>query len=99
MHSGLGESIIDKTKLPASFHKSANYTWFITFGVSSSFSFDFIFRLLIDLELNADYDDFQNRKDVRENAWRKPGWDEVVAYTGKLLVLFYYLHKTIFYRN
>lgn len=29
------------------------------------------------------YDDYQNRKDVREAAWRKPGWDDVVSYTGK----------------
>lgn len=27
------------------------------------------------------YDDLQVRKDVRENAWRRPGWDEVVAIT------------------
>lgn len=28
------------------------------------------------------YEDYQNRKDVREDAWRKPGWDQVVSYTG-----------------
>lgn len=27
------------------------------------------------------YDDLQVRKDVRENAWRRPGWDEVVSIT------------------
>lgn len=27
------------------------------------------------------YEDLQARKDVRENAWRKPGWDECVAIT------------------
>ncbi|KAI1285850.1 Protein NipSnap [Halotydeus destructor] len=31
------------------------------------------------------YDDLQNRKDVREDAWRKPGWDEIVAYTVPLI--------------
>ncbi|PIK43633.1 hypothetical protein BSL78_19515 [Apostichopus japonicus] len=29
------------------------------------------------------YKDLQTRKDIREAAWRKPGWDECVAYTGK----------------
>lgn len=27
------------------------------------------------------YEDLQVRKDVRENAWRKPGWDECVSIT------------------
>ena len=31
------------------------------------------------------YDDYQNRKDVREDAWRKPGWDQVVSYTVPLI--------------
>ncbi|RWS08851.1 protein NipSnap-like protein, partial [Dinothrombium tinctorium] len=31
------------------------------------------------------YTDLQNRKDVREQAWRKPGWDEIVAYTVPLI--------------
>lgn len=31
------------------------------------------------------YDDYQNRKAVREQAWRKSGWDEVVAYTVPLI--------------
>lgn len=30
------------------------------------------------------YDDLQNRKDVRESAWRKSGWDEIVGGTGKI---------------
>ena len=29
------------------------------------------------------YKDLQSRKDVREDSWTKPGWDEIVAYTGK----------------
>lgn len=28
------------------------------------------------------YKDLQSRKDVREDSWTKPGWDEIVAYTG-----------------
>ena len=44
-------------------------------------------RALIDafafcLVARADYADLAARKDVREEAWRKPGWDEIVAYTG-----------------
>ncbi|RWS26639.1 protein NipSnap-like protein [Leptotrombidium deliense] len=31
------------------------------------------------------YTDLQNRKDVREDAWSKPGWDEIVAYTVPLI--------------
>ncbi|XP_067120631.1 protein NipSnap-like [Centruroides vittatus] len=31
------------------------------------------------------YKDLQLRKDVREEAWRKPGWDECVAYTVPLI--------------
>ena len=27
------------------------------------------------------------RKQIRESAWRKPGWDECVAYTGKFVNL------------
>ena len=30
------------------------------------------------------YQDLQSRKDVREDSWTKPGWDEIVAYTGQL---------------
>lgn len=29
------------------------------------------------------YKDLQTRKETREMAWSKPGWDECVAYTGK----------------
>lgn len=36
------------------------------------------------------YDDLQVRKDVRENAWRRPGWDECVAITVPNIV---YLHS------
>lgn len=32
--------------------------------------------------LTAGYKDLLSRKDIREAAWRKPGWDECVAYTG-----------------
>lgn len=31
------------------------------------------------------YKDLQTRKDIREAAWRKPGWDECVAYTVPLI--------------
>lgn len=31
------------------------------------------------------YKDLQKRKDIRESAWRKPGWDECVAYTVPLI--------------
>ncbi|KAG9509260.1 Protein NipSnap [Fragariocoptes setiger] len=31
------------------------------------------------------YEDLQVRKDVRENAWRKPGWDSCVAHTVPLI--------------
>ena len=30
------------------------------------------------------YDNLQSRKEVREAAWARPGWDECVAYTGKI---------------
>jgi hypothetical protein len=36
------------------------------------------------------YEDLQARKDVRENAWRRPGWDECVAITVPNIV---YLHS------
>lgn len=32
--------------------------------------------------LTAGYKDLLSRKEIREAAWRKPGWDECVAYTG-----------------
>lgn len=28
------------------------------------------------------YKDLQTRKETREAAWTRPGWDECVAYTG-----------------
>lgn len=31
------------------------------------------------------YPDLQNRKETRENAWQRPGWDEVVQYTVPLI--------------
>lgn len=31
------------------------------------------------------YEDLQFRKDVREDSWSKPGWDEIVAYTVPLI--------------
>ncbi|KAK2711438.1 hypothetical protein QYM36_012568 [Artemia franciscana] len=31
------------------------------------------------------YADLQTRKETRESAWRKPGWDECVAYTVPLI--------------
>lgn len=37
--------------------------------------------------LTIDYKDLAMRKDVREDSWSRPGWDEVVAYTGKVYLL------------
>lgn len=31
------------------------------------------------------YKDLQTREDIRNAAWHKPGWDELVYYTGNLL--------------
>ena len=41
-----------------------------------------------------------SRKEIREAAWRKPGWDECVAYTGLYLTYSFqittdYLHFEI----
>lgn len=33
------------------------------------------------------YEDLQTRKETREAAWQRPGWDECVAYTGNVLIL------------
>lgn len=38
------------------------------------------------------YKDLLGRKEIREAAWRKPGWDECVAYTGNC---FYFHAKHI----
>ena len=40
---------------------------------------------LMSRSLNAGYKDLQTRKETREAAWRKPGWDECVAYTVPLI--------------
>jgi len=32
------------------------------------------------------YKDLQTRKETREAAWQRPGWDEVVQYTGELYI-------------
>lgn len=32
------------------------------------------------------YKDLQSRKDTREAAWSRPGWDENVRYTGKSII-------------
>lgn len=39
---------------------------------------------VINLNFHAvtDYEDLQARKSVREDAWSRPGWDDIVAYTG-----------------
>ncbi|XP_018016083.1 protein NipSnap isoform X2 [Hyalella azteca] len=42
------------------------------------------------------YGSLQLRKEQRENAWRKPGWDEVVAYTVPLIEEY---HSKILYPN
>jgi hypothetical protein len=44
----------------------------------------YYFPLLNLLNLKA-YSDLQSRKETREAAWRKPGWDECVAYTVPLI--------------
>ena len=31
------------------------------------------------------YDDLQHRKETRESAWLRPGWDECVAHTVPLI--------------
>lgn len=42
-------------------------------------------RLIIDQFQCTEYDDLQARREIREAAWRKPGWDECVAYTVPLI--------------
>ena len=42
------------------------------------------------------YQSLAMRKEQRENAWRKPGWDEVVAYTVPLIEEY---HTRILYPN
>lgn len=37
---------------------------------------------VICLFLQTGYKDLQTRKETREAAWSRPGWDECVAYTG-----------------
>ena len=42
------------------------------------------FRLfIVSFSTLAAYKDLQTRKTVREAAWRRPGWDDCVAYTGQ----------------
>lgn len=43
-------------------------------------SFEYINTKLI--EYSTGYKNLQMRKDIRDAAWRKPGWDECVAHTG-----------------
>lgn len=31
------------------------------------------------------YDDLQSRKEIRESAWKQPGWDDIVRYTVPLM--------------
>ncbi|MPD06366.1 Protein NipSnap [Portunus trituberculatus] len=38
---------------------------------------------------HAGYRSLADRKENRESAWRKPGWDEVVAYTVPLIEEYY----------
>ncbi|CAD5112386.1 DgyrCDS1607 [Dimorphilus gyrociliatus] len=54
------------------------------------------------------YDNLHERKRVREAAWRRPGWDDCVAYTGPITVADYmkevltnpnygyYMHRDVF---
>jgi len=42
------------------------------------------------------YGGLEKRKEDRENAWRKPGWDQVVAYTVPLIEEY---HSRIAYPN
>ena len=32
------------------------------------------------------YESLQSRKEVREAAWMRPGWDECVSYTGEKIL-------------
>ena len=36
----------------------------------------------LSISLYLGYKDLQTRKETREAAWSRPGWDECVAYTG-----------------
>ncbi|OTF81854.1 NipSnap-like protein [Euroglyphus maynei] len=59
---------------PDSSRRLASSTVFITFGQQQQLIHD-----------NLEYDDLQARREIREAAWRKPGWDECVAYTVPLI--------------
>jgi hypothetical protein len=37
------------------------------------------------------YENLQMRKETRESAWQKPGWDEVVQYTGIMFNILLFL--------
>jgi len=41
------------------------------------------------------YENLEDRKEVRENAWSRPGWDQCVSRTGEIHLLYvlyrYYL--------
>ena len=45
----------------------------------------FYFTTIVDYFCFSAYSDLQSRKETREAAWRKPGWDECVAYTVPLI--------------
>lgn len=51
-----------------------HHIWSIVFFVFSVINFLF-----------AGYEDLEARKETRESAWSKPGWDECVAYTVPLI--------------
>lgn len=38
-----------------------------------------------DMWCSVAYESLQDRKEIRDNAWRRPGWDDVVANTGPFL--------------
>lgn len=46
-------------------------------------------QLLVVMVPCAGYRSLADRKENRESAWRKPGWDEVVAYTVPLIEEYY----------
>lgn len=64
--------------------KLVDFTMFIIFGVCITWKNHLIVWWYVILIYVA-YTDLQSRKETRESAWRKPGWDECVAYTVPLI--------------
>jgi len=41
-------------------------------------------HLDVDVKWCSGYENLEDRKEVREAAWSKPGWDQCVSRTGKI---------------